>query len=57
MIHTAASVCCLLSPILLDVLLLEEEVFAEMDDVAEQMLGAIVVVNDVVCESLVHNSL
>lgn len=56
MIHTAASNCSLLSPIGLDATLLEVETFAEMDDVAEQMVGVIVVVN-VACESLVLVSL
>lgn len=52
MIHTAASICSLLSPIWLDATLLVVGTFAEMDDVAEQMVGVIVVVN-VACESLV----
>lgn len=51
MIHTAASNCSLLSPIGLDVTLLEVKTFAEIDDVAEQMVGVIVVVNEA-CESL-----
>lgn len=59
-IHTAANICCLLSPIGLDATLLVVEFFAIMDDVVavvERMLGATAVVNGVGFDCFVHKSL